>query len=42
MLSIDPKTLPIPQLHAYLMGAVGPRPIAFASTIDKEGRRSYA
>jgi flavin reductase (DIM6/NTAB) family NADH-FMN oxidoreductase RutF len=42
MLSIDPKTLPIPQLHAYLMGAVGPRPIAFASTIDKEGRPNLA
>ncbi len=42
MLSIDPKTLPIPQLHGYLMGAVGPRPIAFASTIDKEGRPNLA
>ncbi len=42
MLSIDPKTLAIPQLHAYLMGAVGPRPIAFASTIDKEGRPNLA
>jgi flavin reductase (DIM6/NTAB) family NADH-FMN oxidoreductase RutF len=42
MLSIDPKTLPIPQLHAYLMGAVGPRQIAFASTIDKEGRPNLA
>lgn len=42
MLSIDPKTVAIPQLHAYLMGAVGPRPIAFASTIDKEGRPNLA
>jgi len=37
MLSIDPKELPIPKLHGYLLGAVGPRPIAFASTIDEDG-----
>lgn len=37
MLSLDPKELPIPQLHGYLLGAVGPRPIAFASTIDENG-----
>jgi flavin reductase (DIM6/NTAB) family NADH-FMN oxidoreductase RutF len=42
MLSLDPKSLPIPQLHAYLMGAVGPRPIAFASTIDKSGNPNLA
>lgn len=34
---IDPKNTPIPELHGYLLGAVSPRPIAFASTIDKEG-----
>ena len=38
MLSIDPKKVPVAQLHQYLLGAVGPRPIAFASTLDKEGR----
>lgn len=38
MLSIDPKEIPVPKLHQYLLGAVGPRPIAFASTIDAEGR----
>ena len=37
MLSVDPKEIPIPKLHGYLLGAVGPRPIAFASTIDNEG-----
>lgn len=42
MLSIDPTTLPIPKLHHYLLGAVGPRPIAFASTIDEEGRPNLA
>ncbi len=38
MISILPSKTPIQQLHAYLLGAVGPRPIAFASTIDEEGR----
>jgi flavin reductase (DIM6/NTAB) family NADH-FMN oxidoreductase RutF len=42
MLSIDPKSLPIPKLHGYLLGAVGPRPIAFASTIDKNGVSNLA
>jgi flavin reductase (DIM6/NTAB) family NADH-FMN oxidoreductase RutF len=42
MLSINPKELPIPQLHGYLLGAVGPRPIAFASTIDEEGNPNLA
>ncbi|WP_029034016.1 flavin reductase family protein [Salinimicrobium terrae] len=38
MLSIDPKEIPVPKLHQYLLGAVGPRPIAFASTVDDQGR----
>lgn len=42
MLSINPKELPIPQLHGYLLGAVGPRPIAFASTIDENGNANLA
>ncbi len=37
MLVIDPKELPIPQLHQYLIGSVGPRPICFASTVDANG-----
>ena len=37
MISIDPKETPTPKLHAYLQSAVGPRPIAFASTLDKDG-----
>jgi flavin reductase (DIM6/NTAB) family NADH-FMN oxidoreductase RutF len=37
MLTINPKEVSIPVLHSYLQGAVAPRPIAFASTIDKEG-----
>ena len=37
MLSIDPKEISTGQLHGYLLGAVAPRPIAFASTIDVDG-----
>ena len=42
MLSIDPKTIETPQLHGYLLGAVSPRPICFASTVDKEGSVNLA
>lgn len=42
MLSINPKDIPVPKLHGYLLGAVGPRPIAFASTIDKDGNPNLA
>ena len=38
MLTIDPKEIPVPKLHHYLLGAIGPRPIAFASTMDKNGK----
>jgi len=37
MLSIDPKEISIKKLHSYLLGAIAPRPIAFASTIDVDG-----
>ncbi len=37
MLTIDPKEITIPQLHQYLLGSIGPRPIAFASTVDADG-----
>lgn len=42
MFSIDPKTVPTSVLHSYLLGAVAPRPIAFASTIDKQGNPNLA
>ncbi len=38
MLTIDPKEIPQQKLHAFLLGAVVPRPIAFASTVDEKGR----
>lgn len=37
MLTIDPKEVSVGKMHGYLLGAVAPRPIAFASTVDKEG-----
>lgn len=37
MMTIDPKELTIPRLHSYLQGAVVPRPIALASTVDAAG-----
>ena len=42
MLTIDPKEIPVPKLHHYLLGAIGPRPIAFASTMDKDGNPNLA
>ncbi|MEO1011008.1 MAG: flavin reductase family protein [Bacteroidota bacterium] len=42
MISILPKNASTAQLHGYLLGAVGPRPIAFASTLDKEGNPNLA
>jgi len=37
MLSFEPYTLSPAQLQGYLQSAVAPRPIAFASTMDKNG-----
>lgn len=37
MISIEPKDLSPVKLHGYLQSSVGPRPIAFASTIDENG-----
>lgn len=37
MTSFEPKDLTTPKLHSYLLSAVAPRPIAFASTIDANG-----
>jgi len=34
---VDPKTTKTKDFHQYMLGAVAPRPIAFASTVDKDG-----
>jgi len=38
MLRLIPGEIPHPKLHQYLLGSIAPRPIAFASTVDAEGR----
>ena len=42
MKTINPKDIETPKLHRYLLGAIGPRPIAFASTMDKDGVANLA
>ena len=42
MLTIDPKDIPVSELFGHLTGAVSPRPIAFASTVDKDGNVNLA
>lgn len=42
MISINPNDIPVPQLHQHLLGAIGPRPICFASTVDKNGNHNLA
>lgn len=37
MASFDPKRISTAKLHGYLLSAIAPRPIAFASTIDVDG-----
>lgn len=35
--TIDPASISTKEMHGYLLAAVAPRPIAFASTVDKDG-----
>lgn len=35
---VDPAQTPVPKLHSYLLGAVIPRPIAFVSSVNAEGK----
>jgi len=37
MFTIDPKEIKTGLLHSYMLSAIAPRPIAFVSTMDKEG-----
>lgn len=39
---IDPKEISTPDLHAQLLGCIGPRPIAWASTVDENGQPNLA
>lgn len=42
MFKVDPKEIKTSLLHSYMLSAVAPRPIAFASTIDQEGNPNLA
>lgn len=42
MKSYDPKSMHVRDLHGLLLGAVGPRPIALASTISKSGEENLS
>ncbi len=42
MIQIRPEEVSMGKLHNYLLGSVGPRPIAFASTIDGKGNRNLS
>lgn len=42
MLTIDPAETPQKDLHQFMLGTVAPRPIAFVSTVDDEGRPNLA
>ena len=42
MLTIDPNETNQKDLHQFILGTVAPRPIAFVSTIDPEGRQNLA
>ncbi|MEJ2583987.1 MAG: flavin reductase family protein [Robiginitalea sp.] len=42
LLTLHPEDMETRVLHGYLLGAVGPRPIAFASTVDAEGNPNLA
>jgi flavin reductase (DIM6/NTAB) family NADH-FMN oxidoreductase RutF len=42
MLTLNPSEIGTQKTHQYLLGAIGPRPIAFASTIDKDGNRNLS
>ncbi|MCK5250546.1 MAG: flavin reductase, partial [Spirochaetaceae bacterium] len=37
-MQIDPSEIAVQKLHHLLLGSIAPRPIAFASTIDKKGK----
>jgi flavin reductase (DIM6/NTAB) family NADH-FMN oxidoreductase RutF len=42
MLSINPKEIKTTLLHSYMLHAIAPRPIAFASTIDSNGKMNLS
>lgn len=41
-MKIDPKDVSLGKLHNHLLSGIGPRPIAFASTVDSDGNRNLS
>ena len=39
---IDPGSVPRHDFHQFIVGSIAPRPIAFVSTVDKDGIRNLA
>lgn len=42
MFTVDPKETKTGIFHSYMLASIAPRPIAFASTIDKDGNSNLA
>ena len=42
MISFTPKEKSIPELFGLMLDAIGPRPIAFASTVNEDGTPNLA
>ncbi len=42
MLKINPTEISVRQMHQYLLGSIGPRPIALASTVSIDGSRNLS
>ena len=42
MRTIHPSEISVAEMHHYLLGSVAPRPIGFASTVDKDGNRNLS
>jgi flavin reductase (DIM6/NTAB) family NADH-FMN oxidoreductase RutF len=42
MITIDPDNIKAKDMHQFVLGAVAPRPIAFASTVDENGQHNLA
>ncbi len=41
-MKFDPKEITTGKLHGLMLGVIAPRPIAFASTVDKEGNTNLS
>ncbi|PZD77759.1 flavin reductase family protein [Mesonia sp. K7] len=42
MYTLDPNDIPAKKMYGMMVSAIGPRPIAFASTLDKNGNPNLA